>query len=102
MTTESPLVRRLLWNLLPIAVVVGAVTTTLIGEEGVLNRTERKQRLYALRERVEQVERDNDRLRAEVRALKEDPRAIRREAAQQLMIAPEGSTIYRLDSPSTD
>lgn len=102
MSTESPLVRRLLWNLVPLAVVVGAVTTTLIGEEGLLNRHELKQRLYAMQARVEDVELENARLQAQVRALQDDPRAVRREAATQLLLAPEGSTIYRFESTSGD
>ena len=52
MATESPLVRRLLWNLLPLALVVWAVTTTLIGHDGLLERHAVKQALYARRDQV--------------------------------------------------
>lgn len=101
MTSESPLVRRLLWNLVPFAVVVGAVATTLIGEEGLLNRSVLKQRLFAMEQRVEDVNLENDRLRSQVRALQDDPRVVRRVAAEQLLVAPPGSTIYRFEAEPT-
>lgn len=100
MTPESPLVRRLLWNLLPLAVVVGAVATTLIGEEGLLNRHAVKQRLYGVEDQVSQLQADNARLRARVRALQRDPDVVRRAAAEQLLVAEPGSTIYRFESSS--
>lgn len=102
MLADSPLVRRLLWNLVPVALVVGAVATTLIGEEGLLNRHAVKQRLYAMQDRVTALETQNARLRAEVRALHEDSLVVRRAAAEQLLVAAPGSTIYRFELPSAD
>ena len=99
MATDSPLVRRLLWNLLPLALVVWAVATTLIGHEGLLNRHALKQVLYARREQVARLDADNALLRSRIRALRGSPEVIRRTAAEQLLLAEPGSTIYRFDPP---
>lgn len=94
-TADSPLLRRLVWNLVPLAVVVAAVATTLMGEDGLLRRHALKQRLLAIEDQLAQVEQENEGLAAEVRRLREDPSALRRAAAEELLVAEPGSTIYR-------
>jgi len=101
MATESPLVRRLLWNLLPLALVVWAVTTTLIGHDGLLERHAVKQALYARRDQVARLDAENDQLRSQIRALRTSPQVIRRAAAEQLLAAEPGSTIYRFAPPAS-
>ena len=39
--------RRLVWNVLPGLMLLGAVKMTLLGDEGMLNRHQVKRRLYA-------------------------------------------------------
>ncbi|MEL6348988.1 MAG: septum formation initiator family protein [Myxococcota bacterium] len=89
------LVLRFFLNVLPLSVVIFAVGYTLIGEEGILNRHTLKQRLISTQDQVERLETRNDILRARIRAIREDPDAVRREAADRLLLAPSGSTIYR-------
>lgn len=99
--TESPLVRRLMWNLVPLAIIVAAVGTTLTGADGLLNRHGQKQRLHALQAQVEQVEVRNAELRDRIHSLHQEPLALQREAAQQLLLAPPGATLYRFGSDSS-
>lgn len=99
MNLESVLARRLAWNVVPAAIVVGALWASLAGEHGLLNRHKLKARLAGTQAEAAQVERDNARLRAEVYALKTDPLAVERAAAAVLLQAPEAATIYRLEAP---
>ncbi|MFT4976267.1 MAG: cell division protein FtsB [Myxococcota bacterium] len=89
-----PLVRRLVFNIFPLMLVVSAISYTLAGEEGLLNRSVIKQQLLLTQQRVHTLHGDNDQLRARIRSLREDPDAVRRVAAEQLLIAEPGSTIY--------
>lgn len=93
-----PFMRRLLLNILPLFFVVGAISYTLMGEEGLLNRSALKQQLFATKDRVEVLQTDNDQLRSQIRSLREDPDAVKRLAAERLFLAEEGSTIYRFDN----
>ena len=93
----SSLILRLLYSVLPISLIVAAVVYTLIGEEGLLNRHAIKQELYATQTRVERINAENEVLRAEIEAIREDPDAVRRAAAERMLLAPAGSVIYRFD-----
>ncbi len=90
-----------MWNLVPLAIIVAAVGSTLTGTDGLLNRHGQKQRLHALQAQVERVEEDNARLRNRIHGLHQEPLALQREAAQQLLMAPEGATLYRFGSDSS-
>ena len=91
---DNPLLLRVLWNVFPIVLIVGAVGYTLAGEEGLLNRHAVKQELYATQEKVSSIEAENEALRAQIKALREDPDAVRRLAAERMFIAEPGSVIY--------
>jgi len=94
----QPLIHRLVLNILPLTFIVLAIGYTLAGKEGILNRSVLKQQLYVTQDRVKGLEQDNDRLRADIRALREDPDAVKRLAAERLRIAEPGSTIYTFDN----
>ena len=49
----------------------------------------------ALKAKVEQIEAENAARRARVRSLRENPVAVKRAAAERLLAAEKGSTIYR-------
>lgn len=97
MTFESVLIRRLVWNVVPAALVVGALWASLAGEHGLLERHKLKARLAATQAEVVRVQQENTRLASEVRALRQDPVALRREAARTLLRAEAGATIYRFE-----
>jgi len=96
MDAQAALLRRLLWNVVPAVAVIVSTWVALAGEEGLLRRHEVKQRLLVTEARAAELEAGNALLRRRIRALREDPRLIRREAATRLLLAEPGSTIYRL------
>jgi cell division protein FtsB len=89
------MVRRIVWNLIPLALVVGALEMVLVGEDGLLARHELKKRLYTTEAKVGQVVAENAMLRAKVRSLRQNPAAVKRAVAERLLAAEQGSTIYR-------
>ena len=92
-----PFLLRLLYQVIPIALIVSAISYTLVGEEGLLNRHAIKQDLYATQARVERISAENEALQARIDAIRQDPDAVRRAAAEKLLLAPEGSVIYRFE-----
>ena len=78
---------------------LGVVKMTLLGDEGMLNRHQVKRRLYATQAKVEQVKAENAALKARIRMLRQDPRFMKRAAAEHLLMAETGSTIYRFEGP---
>ena len=93
----ASLLLRLLYQVLPITVIVGAIGYTLVGEDGLLTRHAIKQDLYATQTRVERITVENKILQAKIDAIRQDPDAVRRTAADSLLLAPSGSVIYRFD-----
>ena len=91
--------RRLLWSLVPASVIVLAIWSTVVGEEGLLQRHALKLRLLRAEERVGTVQAENAALRDQISRLGNDPVALRRAAAEQLLAAEAGSTIYRFEKP---
>ncbi len=92
---HSALFRRLIWNVVPAIIVVGAVGMVLGGKEGLLKRHELKHQLVVMKGRTERLEMENDALRREIRALHSEPTVVQRAAAEALLNAAPGSTIYR-------
>ena len=92
-------VRRLVWNVLPVSLVLGVVSMFLLGEDGLIDRSSVKQRLYATQAKVEQAHAENELLRSRILMLRSDPRFVKRSAAEQLLMAEEGATIYRFGGP---
>ena len=88
-----------MWNVLPVSLVLGVVGVFLLGEDGLIDRSSVKQRLYATQAKVEQARNENEVLRSRIRMLRSDPRFVKRSAAQQLLRAEPGSTIYRFGGP---
>jgi cell division protein FtsB len=96
---SGAMVRRVVWNLIPVVLVLGALDIVLVGEDGLLVRHQLKKRLYTTEALVGEVKRDNAVLVAQVRSLRENPAAVKREAAKRLLAAEKGSTIYRFQVP---
>ena len=70
---------------------------TLAGKDGLLERSSLQQRLITVEARVAHVEEGNQELEARIYALKTTPNARIRAAAETLLRAEKGSTIYRFD-----
>ena len=71
----------------------------MAGENGLLERSSLQQRLIATESRLSEVQTGNRDLEVRIRELKTAPDVRRRAAAETLLRAQEGSTIYRFDTP---
>ena len=91
--------RRLVWNVIPVALVFVALQLAFVGDDGLIQKHQVKQRLYTTRAKFEQIQHSNKVLKERIRRLKTDPVFIQRVVAERLLAAPEGSTIYRFDGP---
>jgi len=92
-------VRRVVWNILPVSLVLGAVGMFFAGNDGFIERAQVKQHLYATQANVAAAQIENKALRSRIRLLRNDRRFVQRAAAEQLLMAEQGSTIYRFDGP---
>ena len=94
---HSALFRRLIWNVVPVVLVIGALWMALVGEEGLLKRHELKHQLSVLQERTVRLETDNNSLRRHIRALRTEPAVVQRASAETMLTAMPGSTIFRFE-----
>lgn len=94
---QSALFRRLVWNVFPIVLVIGALWMALAGDDGLLRRHELKHQLAATKERTQQVRAENLALRREIRSMRAESAVVQRASAATLLTAQPGSTIYRFD-----
>ena len=92
-------VRRVVWNILPVSLVLGAVSVFFAGEDGFIERAQIKQHLYATQANVAETQIENQVLRNRIRLLRNDRRFVKRAAAEQLLMAEQGTTIYRFGGP---
>ena len=79
---KPALVRRVIWNLVPASVLVGALWVALVGDNGLLERSSLQQRLISTESRLAYMEEGNREIEAEIRALKIAPQVRRRAAAE--------------------
>ncbi len=83
-------------------VVCGIVYGALRDEEGVMHVFRERTRLQELSHSVEGLRAENERLRGEIRALREDPRAVERLAREDLGLSKEGEIVFILESESPE
>lgn len=86
---------RLLWNVLP-TVVVGVILYLAVwGENGLIKQRELTTELTKTERRLEGVRAENATLEREVARLRDDAGTQTRAAAEELLLVPEHSTVYR-------
>ncbi len=78
-------------------VVCGIVYGALRDEEGVMHVFRERSRLQELSQSVNALREENDRLRAEIKALREDPRAVERLAREDLGFSRAGEIVFILE-----
>ena len=94
--------QRLLLAILP-AVLLGSIAaTTIWGQSGVFTRRTLQEELVEAREEVAEVQRENQRLLWELRAMERDPVVVERMVADELLWGSEGATLYRFDDAAAD
>ena len=79
-------------------VVCGIVYGALRDEDGVMHVFRERSRLQDLSHSVNSLRDENYRLRAEIKALREDPRAVERLAREDLGLSREGEIVFILES----
>jgi cell division protein FtsB len=83
--------------ILPAAAVVGIITFAVIGENGLIRRHRMLVELARTERRLAAVEEQNLLLRRQVDQLANDPVTQRRAVAEELLLVPAGSTVYRFE-----
>jgi len=94
---KSRLFKRLIWNLIPSVLVVGAIWMAMAGEGGILRGSDLKGQLALTKARTLRIEQENEAMRRQIRSLRSDPAVVQRASAASLLTAQPGSTIYRFD-----
>jgi len=88
--------RRLLASAALVLIAAGFCAHVLLGNNGLLSYHQKRTEYRKLQHQLESTEAENSRLSEEIQALKSDPRAIEREAREQLRYARPGEVIYLL------
>ena len=97
-STNSPSqTRRLKALAVATLVVCGIVYGALRDEEGVMHVFRERSRLQELSQSVNALRAENDQLRAEIKALREDPRAVERLAREDLGFSRAGEIVFILE-----
>ncbi len=87
--------RRLLWNVLPTVVVMAILYLAVWGDNGLVKQRELAADLAKTERRLESVRRENASLEREVARLRDDSASQRRAAAEELLLVPAHSTVFR-------
>jgi cell division protein FtsB len=88
--------RRLLASAALALLAVVFFAHALLGHNGWLSYRQKRAEYQRLQDQLQRINEDNCRLDAEIKALKSDPKAIEKEAREQLRYAKPGEVIYLL------
>jgi len=91
------LIKRLLFTVLPALVVVALVHATIMGDNGLVRRHRMQADLDRAHRKLAAMEAENARIEREVRQLRTDETTVRRAAAEELLLVPAGSVVYRFE-----
>lgn len=96
--TTFPMMRvvpRFVFLALPLTVLVMAVYTAIWGSSGILRRSRLQHDLDRVAIELRDTREVNARLTREVAQLRADEPTVRRAVAEELLLVPPGSTVYR-------
>jgi len=88
--------RRLLASAVFAMIAVGLCAHVLLGNNGWMSYRRKQAEYQNLQKDLQRMDDENRRLDAEIRSLKSDPKAIEKEAREQLRYAKPGEVIYLL------
>ncbi len=91
------LARRLMFTLLPAGLVLGLIHATIMGDSGLFRRQAMRADLERAHRKLASVQAENARVEREVRQLRTDETTVRRAAAEELLLVPAGSIVYRFE-----
>jgi cell division protein FtsB len=69
------------------------------GDNGMLTYLNKRAEAKALQQEIQSLEAENQRVAAEINALKTDPKRVEKEAREQLRYAKPGEVVYTLPEP---
>jgi cell division protein FtsB len=84
---------------------VAILTATLLahvvwGDNGALDYSKKRSEYKKLDQEIQDLQKENERVQANIKALRTDPKTIEKEAREQLKYARPGEVIYTLPAPS--
>ncbi len=88
------------WGLFVFAALIAA--HVLFGNNGWMAYEKKKIEYRRVTEDVQAMQRDNAQLEAQIKALKTDPKAIEKEAREQLRYAKPGEIVYVMPTPAQE
>lgn len=89
--------QRLLFTVLPGCLVVGLLWAAIVGDNGVVRHYRMQADLERVHRRLATVQAENARLAREVEQLRVDEATVRRAVAEELLLVPPDSTVYRFE-----
>ena len=92
------LARRLVMTIVPFVLMGSVVLMAIFGDHGLVRRHELRTQIGETEIRLAEIERENAALRRQIRSMDKDRIGVQRLAAQELLVAPPGSTIYRFEA----
>lgn len=93
----DPRARRILLNILPTLLVVGIMYLSIFGSHGFVRRYRMREELARVQRQLSSVQADNAVLQRDIERLQADDTSRRRAAAEELMLVPPNSTVYRFE-----
>lgn len=93
------LARFIAFTVLPACVVLALGYLTVFGSTGWLHARRIEAELTAANRHRDEIDADVARLQREVDQLRNDEVTLRRAAAEDLLLVPRGSTVYRFTAP---
>lgn len=94
-TAQAIRLRQILLTIVPALLALAVVILALFGDNGLLRRHDLRRQLYQVTEEMKALKEENQRLRIEIERLQKSGVALEREAAERLLMASPGSTVYR-------
>lgn len=84
-------------SVVPFVLMGAVVLMAIFGDHGLVRRHELRERQVEIKQQVEQLQAENTELRRQIRLLDTHRIGMKRLAAEELLMAEAGSTIYRFD-----
>lgn len=84
-------------SVVPFVLMGVVVLLAIFGDHGLVRRHELRQRQVEIEQQVQVLESENAELRRQIRLLDTHQIGMRRLAAEELLVARKGATIYRFD-----
>jgi len=85
-------------TIVPFVLMGSVVLMAIFGDHGLVRRHELRAQISETEIRLAEIERENAALRRQIRSMDKDRIGVQRLAAQELLVAPPGSTIYRFET----